>query len=502
MRARLILLTISAATILSCRTTPDPIPLVTNDTTSALRAALDVSSSVVELAQRAEIHISVARAYATHGDSEAALADGRSVADSARELLTRVGATVRSTAQLVDLARVYLLLEDEATARLLIEEILLRFELGNPVDLPVSTLVETVSAGLDGGEALRDVVRRAIEQVYVVADPGDRARVLLRIAEIYQDEGVGQSVTALLQQAMPALRGLASPWERAEGFSRAALRHHRSGDEAAALRVASDAVAQLSSGASGSIQVAQFRVAVSNLARARAFEQAQHAIDLEPNGSNRAILLAELAAGYRLANRPRDAVATLESARSASLEEGSGAAVPLARIAEEFVALGRLERAHRVAEEAVYFAASATVAVTPLETLERLAAVYSSVDELDQLREYLVQLPDRKRRIAVALAAAQPLIAARLRGVADDLLVYALLQVPEEESDRDQQLFQIAESFARNQSFVFSMRAIERIGDAYHFARALSVLGGAVLEARAMTPNEQQILDQLVADAP
>ncbi len=489
--------------ISACRSTPEVPSLQLNDDSSALQAAILAVKAVPDPFTQAVVHIRVAEAYGAHAQTPEMAEDALATAAQARELLSRAGVSVGSTAALLDLARVYLQLEQPGVAHQLVGEAIGRFQSDDRPVLLVNLLVEAVAVGLAGGEATRDLVREAINEIYVVEDPGQRGHALVRIAEIYQEQAVGQPVTGLIQQAMPAFRSVENPWERAVGFSRVAVRHARANNADAADRAAQDTVAQVhDQPAPEAENRARQRSLVGNLVDAGAFSYAQAVMDDEQRPGPRSALLVELASGHRAAGRGADAAVALAEAHTRALQVESGAERVdlLSSIAQAYLQLPIRNLAFAVAEEAMVAINEDARSVDRLEALERLGRVYAELDEVDLLREYLSTLPTMYARGMVALAAAQPLITAQLRGVADDLLVFAFLQVDGEAYLRDTLLRSIAAGFSENRSFVFSMRATDRIDDPYLQALALADLGAEILAAGGLSPNEQSLLDQIIAE--
>lgn len=99
----------------------------------------------------------------------------------------------------------------------------------------------------EGGEESFEILRQAIESVYIIEDVSVRSGVLVEAARQYQESGIGQSVETLLQQSIPAASSIENPWLKAERYTEIAIRYFVAQDRQEAERFADRAVEEIDS---------------------------------------------------------------------------------------------------------------------------------------------------------------------------------------------------------------------------------------------------------------
>ncbi|WP_041400960.1 tetratricopeptide repeat protein [Salinispira pacifica] len=92
-----------------------------------------------------------------------------------------------------------------------------------------------------GSDAL-DLLRQAVQKIYIIEDYRLRADLLLDTARRYQESGEGQRSNTLLQQAIPAASSIENQLARARSFSQLALRLTEEGNSDLALRYVNKSV--------------------------------------------------------------------------------------------------------------------------------------------------------------------------------------------------------------------------------------------------------------------
>ncbi|HKJ84441.1 MAG TPA: hypothetical protein VKA06_00115, partial [Spirochaetia bacterium] len=206
------------ALLIGCSSTPEPIrPTVTDDTTF-LGLATAEASTLDDGLSRAELYAWIASGYRQLGDDQNMV----SLATVSLRLARDAGATEDSVRVRLSLAPLLAAAGDDAAALAALESGLSYASSTTDSQQRSSILLLVVQSALQSDEPARPILRRAIDEVYVIEDPEQRAETLIRIAELYQSGGPALSVTGLIQQAIPAIRATRAPYRRSVLFARLA----------------------------------------------------------------------------------------------------------------------------------------------------------------------------------------------------------------------------------------------------------------------------------------
>jgi tetratricopeptide (TPR) repeat protein len=108
-----------------------------------------------------------------------------------------------------------------------------------------NSLEAIIIASFRGGEELFEVLRTALDQVYIIQDVGVRASLLLETARRYQESGIGQTVNTLVQQSISAATAVENPWQKAALYSEAARRFSIAGQDQESARFLQRAVREI-----------------------------------------------------------------------------------------------------------------------------------------------------------------------------------------------------------------------------------------------------------------
>ncbi len=90
---------------------------------------------------------------------------------------------------------------------------------------------EVITACFAIGTEAIELLRQAVQQIYIIEDYRLRSELLLDTARRYQESGEGQRSATLLQQAIPAAGSIAEPLPRARVFSQLGLRLANAGEQ-------------------------------------------------------------------------------------------------------------------------------------------------------------------------------------------------------------------------------------------------------------------------------
>jgi hypothetical protein len=486
----------SSLLLASCASAPDRIEPVVADPSTFLGLAVAEATELDGPLERASLYGRIAHGYRELGDEPSM----QSLARSALGLTRSVGATEQSIRTRLELAPLLAAAGNDTEALDALESAL-AFAAGAPDGRVRASLLPLVAnSALRSDEAARPILRRAVDEVYVVEEPRRRAEALIRIAELYQAGDATLSVTGLIQQAIPAVRSVDDPYRRAALFARLAVLAGQTNEKRLARRLAGNVIAQVDEAGApdDEAEADLLLLVVARLAAFGALEDAAGLVELFSRPADVAFALASLVpyapsasvqAGYlrragEQAGRVEDTAFFIEAqivVGIAYLEAGNAAAaLPYAARA----------RASLVEAPAVY---------ERIELAGRLAELYVRLDRLQAARSLLLQAPDEFVRGAVAVRAAERLIVDGRLGLADDFLTAALVASDEAPYLADGLRQDIVAGFAQTGSIRLAIRTIERMDDELLRARAVTELAVRAEPAGLVTPIYRADLASVLA---
>lgn len=491
-----LLLFASSLLIVSCLSVPDPMEPVVTDESTFLGLAVAEAAELEDPLERAALYGRIAEGYRELGDEPSM----QSLARTALELTRTVGATEQSIRTRLDLAPLLAAAGNDTEALEALESALAFAASAPDGRVRASLLPLVVNGALRSDEAARPILRRAVDEVYVVEDPGRRAEALIRIAELYQADDTSLSVTGLLQQSIPAVRSVEDPYRRGALFARLAVLAGQTNETSLARRLVGNTTAQIDEAGApdDEAEADLLLVIVARLAEFGAIEDALGLVELFSRPSDVAFALTSLvphapSAAARLgylqrageqASRVEDTALFIEAqiaVGGAHAEAGDAAAA--------------LPYAERALESLV----EAPAVYERIELAARLAELYVRVDRLPAVRSLLLQAPDEFVRGAVAVRAADRLIVDSRLGLADDFLTVALVASDEAPYLADGLRQDIVRGFAQTGSIRLAIRTIERMEDELLRARAVAELAVVAEPASLVTPIYRADLASVLA---
>ncbi len=459
--------------VAGCRSSPESLAVTLSTSSTALATAVAVAQEIGDSIQRAEVLVVIAEGFLNAQNREDAL----QVAAEAARLVNEVPISTEVVRLQLRTAELLLAADETDGARRLIAEATtftnaLRDETARAHLLPA-----IIQAAIAGGDDTRDLLPAAVDPVYIIEDTGLRAETFIAIAETYQSVGVGQSVTGLIQQAIPAIRGVADPFRRADLFAGLSCRAFAAGEDDLGRALVKDAQEQLTTGMVNA-EPDPDTVAV-------VFK----AITRDRGGTEAMISVAGI----------RDRYARAVGFLAVAMVEGSGSSAELAlgravdaayytadpeayaglmtSISYAYFSMGFRAKALQTAGYAAARLSESQTAMSNAEILSRLAGAYALFDQTDLLRQYLMQIRDPYLRGLISVAVAELLIDEGRQGVADDFLVDALLEADNSNFLSDSLRERIVRGFARSGNYSLAIRTVERMSDSFLSARAVAFLG-------------------------
>ncbi|MBU8912575.1 MAG: hypothetical protein KOO61_01015, partial [Spirochaetales bacterium] len=244
MNRRWVLLFGVTVAVASCRSSPESLSVTLSATSTALATAVTVAQEIGDPIQHAELLVIIAEGFLNAQNREDAL----QVAAETVRLVNEIPMSTEVIRLQLRTAELLLAADETDGARRLITEATtftnaLRDESARADLLPL-----IIQAAIAGDDDTRDLLPAAVDPVYIIEDPGLRAETFIAIAETYQSVGVGQSVTGLIQQAIPAIRSVADPFRRADLFAGLSCRAFAAGEDDLARALVEDAQEQLTAG--------------------------------------------------------------------------------------------------------------------------------------------------------------------------------------------------------------------------------------------------------------
>ncbi len=472
--------------VLSCRSTPEPDPAPVTDISSYLGLAAEEASSVVQVLERSLLYSTIAEGFVGSSDLE----NGVLMAQAAFDLVALEPTNSAAVEVLIRVAPLFSASGDDNSAILSLTSAVQYVSSTADSTIQATLLPRIVESGIDSGEAARDILRVAVDEVYVIEDPVRRAEALIAIGDVFQARDTALSPVGLIHQASPAVRAGTDPIERADLFARLATLALVAGEPELSMRLAESAHREL---------------------------EGVERYEPSPQLIRAVRLLSALGFGERmtiLADRVRDpftAIRLLIAAndglgRSASIANLERADLILSTIVDpaEFV-LAEIDIGHgwlsagttRIALEHAE-SANGRLAIEPtlystLELPTRLAQLYVEIGDVERARDLLLLAGDAYVRGAVAIETANALVRAGSLGLADDFYTIALIASDETTYLADALRAEIVPGYARTGSLRLAIRTIERIQD--ELVRARAVAAFAVIASDGTPPSPLIVAD-------
>ena len=352
-----------------------------DDRESGLAYAVRFAMEVRDAGPRSVLLVDVADRYAE-----------LDLAPEAEALRRFVGETIATAPEgsavspaAVRLARSYLDRGMTARAITLLEEAVSRVGSLGESRAQAQVLQDVIDISFETGDELFDVLRAAIEAVFVIEDLGRRVDILAEAAVRYQAQGVRQSANVLIQQAIPAAGNISEPWARAAAFAEIARAYRAIGETERADRMMADAVS-----AAREADTAPAEAAAAFLSRLVALDRRLDALDLAEGLERpavRAVALAAIAEGYDTEElRPSGFILYARAVSAAGRVGDAGArAESYLHVAESYLRFGEDQLALIQAANAVRSLAQADPESRETATLERLVDLFLAVDAPSEL---------------------------------------------------------------------------------------------------------------------
>ncbi|MFW6293557.1 MAG: hypothetical protein ACOC7V_14725 [Spirochaetota bacterium] len=494
-RVSLILIA-SSFLLASCASAPDPVEPVVADESTFLGLAVAEATELDDPLERASLYGRIAQGYRELGEEPSM----QSLALTALELTRTVGATEQSIRTRLELAPLLAAAGNDTEALEALESALAFAAGASDGGVRASLLPLVANSALRSDEAARPILRRAVDEVYVVEQPRRRAEALIRVAEFYQAGDETLSVTGLIQQAIPAVRSVDEPYRRAALFARLAVLAGQTNEKRLAQRLSENTTAQIDAAGAPAdeAQADLLLLVVARLAAFGALEDAIGLVELFSRPSDVAFALASL-----VPHAP-SASARAEYLRRAGEQAGRVEDTALSIEAQIVVGFAYLEADNAAAalpyaERALDSLVEAPAVYERIELAGRLAELYVRLDRLQAVRALLLQAPDEFVRGTVAVRAADRLIVDGRLGVADDFLTVALVASDETTYLADGLRQDTAAGFARTGSIRLAIRTIERMDDELLRARAVAEVAVLAEPAGLVTPIYRADLASVLA---
>lgn len=493
---RLVLLPAVTLLIAACVSAPEPVRPAVADESTFLGLAVAEASELADKLARAELYAQIATGYREMGDEQSM----RSLALAALSLTRQNGATEDGIRIRLSLSPLLAAAGEDAAALSALESGLQYAATLQDSQQRASLLPRVVRYALQSDEPARPVVRRAIDEVYVIEDPRHRAEALINIGQAYQEGGASLSVSGLIQQAIPAVRSTPGAFRRAEMFSRLARLASATNEEQLAYRLIENTVTEIEEAGSPSDADDSERLLllVDRLSRLERAEVAHELVGLfsDPYYTVRAIVAL---ASHTLDREVRLNWLELAADAAGRIDDTQRYVDAHIRVGVGLARAESPERARAHAQVATDRLADEPTLYSRIESPSRLAELLVMLDRLDALREFLALAPDNYVRGAVAVRAADELIAEGRFGLADDFLMLALRASDEAAYLADGLRQQIVSGFAQTGSIRLAIRTIERMDDELLRARSVAELAVAAEPAGLVVPIYRADLASVLA---
>jgi hypothetical protein len=454
-----------------CRSVAPPVPLSLVASSSSLALAVRAASRVTDPLQRSAVLATVARGF-ERGDN---VADAQVVADEAVRILAPEAGSLDVIRLRLEIAELLLRIEDTEAARGLIAAATAYAREVRDEQERALLLVRIVEAAIVDPDSTRDLLPAVVDEVYVIEDTRRRAEALIEIAEAYQEVGVGQSVTGLIHQSVPAIRSIPDPNARARFFARVSRRAYAANEMELGDRLVNDAFRELEA-AGEDAEPESIRMVAAVVARSGAPERALEFTAGVADPYGRA--LGYLSVAEELVGQGSVLLLLEEATAEAEFVEDTAEYVAvLAGVAGVYNRVRLSGAALRIADNAASRIFDDAPASGRAELLGQLAPVYVAADRLEALRRNISGLGDAYSRSALSISVARLLAEAGREGFADDFLVDALLEADQAEFLSGGLRRDIAVGFALTGNDSLAVRSVERIEEPLLRAEAVAGVG-------------------------
>ncbi len=507
---RSLLISCLLSVVLACASAPAParsdIPAFRfrgfGDRSSSLYLSLQAAEQIDDLFSRLALYNRVAEAYSLAGYWEESLA----VLEHLERTAEALGSAEARADIKIEMARRYIANDEIETANDLLESALrLAGELNS--DWNRGVIIERViDASFEAGEDSFAVLQSAVNRTLVIDDLWTRVSILTNTARRYQRAGLGQSVNAMVQQALPAAGSLENPWQRALAFTEIALisRSGGGGERNAGSNVRR-AIAELEAVEVLALSEDDARLLLrvaSNLSELERHDEAVAALRQIPFNHLHARGLAEVGSAYaRQGSRSSAFVLFSQAVREG--EQSADAfrrAEVYAEVARRYLEIGEGQLAALNADFARTTAAELEDEYQKAAVFEQIIRVYIAESEIELVSELGEQLSDPFLRAGMLIAIAQQLYTANLRAEAVDTLERALAAAEESEFLRDTLLRRVATAFGEMEQLERGFEIVEQLESAHDIARALADLGAIAAGSRdGRLPRDTESLRRIEA---
>jgi len=483
-----------AVVVASCRSSPESPSVTLSTTSSTLATAVGVAQEIGDPFQSAEVLAIVAGGFLEAQNDEDAL----QVAAEAARLINEIPMSTEIVPLQLQIAELLLAVDEPDSARRLILEAMTFARELRDESAQADLLPAIVQVAIAGGDDTRDLLPAAVDPVYVIESTGLRAETFIAIAELYQSIGVGQSVTGLIHQAIPAIRSVPDPFRQADLFASLSWLALGAGEDDLARSLTQDAKEQLIDGMVNSNPDPDTVAAVFKaVTRDRGGEQAMVSVsDIQDPHA--------LAAGYLAVATAEEDIAAARVAlgravdAAASISNHEAYATIMTSLSHAYISVGLRAEALSAAESAAARIAENQALMSNAETFSQLARAYALLDRTDLLHDYLLQIDDSYLRGLISVEVADLLIHEGREGVADDFLVEAFLEADNADFLSDSLREKIVQGFARSGNYSLAIRTVERMSDPALRARAVAHLGIYADQRGGLSDSQQRDLEEVL----
>lgn len=396
----------------------------------------------------------------------------------------------------VRLARGYLERGMTARAITLLEEAVSRVGSLGDARAQAQVLEDVINMCFEAGDEFFDVLRSAIEAVFVIEDLGRRVDILAEAAVRYQAQGVRQSANVLIQQSIPAAGNIAEPWARAAAFAEIARAYRAIGETDRAERMIADAVS-----VAREADTAPAEAASTFLSRLVDLDRRLDALDLAEGIQRpavRAVVLAGIAEGYDTEDLRSSGFILYARAVSAAgrVADAATRAGSYLHVAESYLRFGEDQLALIQASNAVRSLAQADPGSRETAMLQRLVDLFLAVDAPSELAGVSDLAPaaavEARVSAHVAVAAEGTYIAVAAEHLQRAQEARAQADGAQNAASRD-----IATAAARLGRIDEAIGELETMDNARHISAAVVSIGYQAMRSGGLTDDQRARLEEL-----
>ncbi|MFP4373660.1 MAG: hypothetical protein ACLFPO_04970 [Spirochaetaceae bacterium] len=463
-----------------------------DDRESGLAYAVRFAMELQDAGSRTDVLVDIADRYAELGHAQEAEALREFVGEAIA--IAAEGSAVSPAA--VRLARGYLERGMTARAITLLEEAVDRAPALSEPSEQAKVLEEVIEICFEAGDELFDVLRSAIEAVFVIEDLGRRVDILAEAAERYQAQGGRQSANVLIQQAIPAAGNIPEPWTRGAAFTAIAGAYRAIGEADRAERMIEDAVS-----ATGDSEAAPSEAASALVSRLVDLDRRPAALDLAEGIERplaRTVVLSTIAEHFDTDDlRPSGFILYARAVSAAGTVADAGPrAGSYLHVAESYLRFGEDQLALIQAANAARSLAQADAEERHTAVLQRLVDIFIAVDAPSELAGVSALAPSaaaRARVSAYVAVAAQGIYPA----VAVEHLERAQQAREEAGGARNAASLDIATAAARAGRLDEAISELETMDSARHISDAVMNIGYEAMRSEGLSDEQRARLEEL-----